>query len=253
MALLRMVDGKATALLMTFSPSDFNSENFGASWDESSGAISVYIKSAVEEKFLSQYAASSAKLTFNGKIDEFNKAVNSLLTTKKKITSEDKSMSFYGSDVLQVAHTNSIPMSKAHLRFSTETKFVDPTNFLSKKNQALPAKFDATSNQTMGTFLSSEYLRLLVIKNIVNKMPVGPVGGPPLRDDILTYRTGRFANSVQLMVDYRKRLVRYYYNPIYYVHEKTSRNPKTLIEHSVSEVMRSRFKQVFNISEVGRF
>lgn len=251
MALLRMVDGKATALLMTFSPADFNSDNFGAAWDESTGAISIFIKSNVEQKFLSEYAESSAKLSFNGSIEAFNKSVDNLVATKKVIIADG--IKFYSKDSLEVPHTNSIPMSKAHLRFSTETRFVDPVDFLSKKNQVLPEKFDGMSNRTMGTFLSSEYLRLLVIKNIVNKMPVGPVGGPPLRDDMLTYRTGRFANSVQLMIDYRKRLVRYYYNPIYYIHERTSRNPKVLIENSISEVLKTRFKQVFNISEVGRF
>ena len=251
MALLRMVNGKATALLMTFSPSDFNSNNFGARWDQQKGTISIFIKSSVEEKFLSQYADSSAKLTFTGAIDAFNKSVDNLIATKNvKIVD---GISFYSSESLEVPHTNSIPMSRAMMKFSTETRFVDPSDFLSKKNQALPEKFDGMSNRTMGTFLSSEYLRLLVIKNIVNKMPVGPVGGPPLRDDMLTYRTGRFANSVQLMIDYRKRLVRYYYNPIYYIHERTSRNPKVLIENSISEVLKTRFKQVFNISEVGRF
>lgn len=249
LAIFRKTPTSINGLMLTFSPSDFNSKFFGAKYDASSKAISVYLKSDVEQQFLKEYPAAAAVIRMDQNLKEFEKALENLANNNKRET-----FNYLGEKISYLIPTGgSIPMSKAYLRFATETKIVDPADFLNKKNQVLPTKFDANTNYTMGTFLSSEYLRLLVIKNIVNKMPVGPVGGPPLRDDILTYRTGRFANTIQLMVDYRKRLVRYYYNPIYYVHETTSRNPKILIENSVSEVMRSRFKQVFTISEMGRF
>lgn len=250
LAIFRKTATSINGLMLTFSPSDFNSKFFGAKYDASSKAISVYLKSDVEQQFLKQYPEAAAVIRMGQNITEFEKALEKLAYNNKPDT-----FNYLDEKITYLIPTGgSIPMSKAYLRFATETKLSDPANFMSKHSQELPTKYAAASNASMGTFLSSEYLRLEVIKHIVNKMPEGIPGGPPPPvPNILTYRTGRFANSIQLMVDYRRKLVTYYYNPIYYIHEQTTRDPKVLIKSSINEVLRSRFKQQFNISEMGRF
>ena len=141
----------------------------------------------------------------------------------------------------------SIPMSSAN--FFGVKRLYKRTPFI-KTGQENLQKFAGIADAPVSRFLSSEYLSLLVRKKVVSDMPHGPIGGPPLSANTLTYRTGRFANSIQLQVNYRTRVLRYYYNPIYYVHEFSRRDPRVLIERNIKEVMRERFKQTFSISEM---
>ncbi len=247
LAIFRKTNTSINGLLLTFSPADFNSKFFGAKFDVSSGAISVYLKSEVETQFLTQFPKEAAVIRLGQNLHEFDKAVQALAVNNTK-----GSFDYLGEKITYLIPTGgSIPMSKAFLKFSSKVIVADPFTYINK--QSAINNPNGRNNDNMGTFISAEYLRLLVVKRMVEKMPVGPVGGPPLSHNKLTYRTGRFANSVQLMVNYRKKLVSYYYNPIYYIHEQTSRNPKILIERSINEVLLSRFKQKFMISEVGRF
>ena len=51
-------------------------------------------------------------------------------------------------------------------------------------------------------------------------MPKGPRRGPPLSPNILTERTGEFRRSVRVIPNYRKSLIRFFYNPLYGVHRE---------------------------------
>ena len=95
--------------------------------------------------------------------------------------------------------------------------------------------------------ISVAQLTELARKAFVQRMPKGqPDGPPPPVDGILTYRTGRFAKSFEILtVDERAKRIRYTYDPIYRVHEATSRNPRTLIESAIRNVVQRKLGKMF--------
>ena len=234
---------KARVLLLSFPRSKFTSDFFGARLDGDS--IKVFIKSDIEKIFLKELGEATA-LSFDGDLKAFDDAVSNLVNKNER-----KTFNYLTHTIEYLIPTGkSIPMSRAKLNYKSFKQPRDTSHFISNKaNQEVPTKFIPQSNYNIGTFLSTEYIRLEVIKRIVAKMPEGPVGGRPLSNRVLTYRTGEFANSLTLMINYRTSLVTYYYNPIYFVHEKTSRNPRDIITNSIREVMSTKFKQAFNISK----
>lgn len=235
-------DNKINALLISFPRSKFINDFFGARLDGDS--IKVFIKGAVEKEFLKQLGNATAAVEMNNDLAAFDAAVTELAQGKIP----NKKFNYLTHEIEYLVPTgSSIPMSKAKLNYKGVK---GPRPFISRKNiTETPEEFEAASNYNMGTFISAEYIRLEVLKRIVEKMPEGPVGGRPLSNSILTYRTGEFANSLEIMINYRTKLARYYYNPIYYVHERTSRDPRNLISNSIREVLASKFKQAFNISK----
>lgn len=95
--------------------------------------------------------------------------------------------------------------------------------------------------------ISEKELTRRVKLSVVNRMPKGPVGGPPLSDNMLTYRTGRFAKSLEVFYSRKLKAILYFYNPIYTVHETGSRDPRDLIESSIRRVIAKAVGQQFNI------
>jgi hypothetical protein len=95
--------------------------------------------------------------------------------------------------------------------------------------------------------ISVAQLTELARKAFVQRMPRGnPNGTPPPVDNILTYRSGRFAKSFEIVtIDERNKRIRYTYDPIYRVHEATSRNPRTLIESGIRRVAQQKFGTAF--------
>jgi len=98
-----------------------------------------------------------------------------------------------------------------------------------------------------GRFISKVQMTALVQKAVVRRMPKGPRRGPPLSDDVLTYRSGDFARSVQItLLNYKTSVIRFFYDPVYQVHEPT-RSPSDLIESSIREVTQQLYGRQFNI------
>ncbi len=89
----------------------------------------------------------------------------------------------------------------------------------------------------------------LARKAFVQRMPRGvPKGPPPPVDNVLTYRSGRFAQSFQILtIDAKNNSIRYTYDPIYRVHESTSRNPRNLIEGGIRKVVQEQFARAFKL------
>lgn len=93
--------------------------------------------------------------------------------------------------------------------------------------------------------ISSTQLTDSVRRSLRARMPKGPVGGPPLSNEILTNRTGRFINSV--IAEFRSNTILYYYMPLYQVHVNTSRNPNETIEQSIRNITQKKVGRQFNI------
>lgn len=95
--------------------------------------------------------------------------------------------------------------------------------------------------------VSDAQFSALVRQQTEKQMPRGPIGGPPLSPTILTYRTGRFVESIrvrQLLSSTKGPIAQYYYMPIYRVHEPT-RPPSEIIGRSIREVSKALYKQEF--------
>ena len=96
--------------------------------------------------------------------------------------------------------------------------------------------------------ISRMQLETLARKAFVERMPRGPRRGPPLSQNVLTFRTGRFAKSFQIQqINMKKRLISYTYDPIYYVHEATSRDPRELIGVSIRNIVARAVGVSFNV------
>lgn len=93
--------------------------------------------------------------------------------------------------------------------------------------------------------ISSAQLTASIQRSLYARMPKGPLRGEPLSDEILTNRSGRFVKSVVTQV--RDNLIRYFYNPIYKVHESTGRDPSETIEESIRTITQRQVGRQFNI------
>jgi len=80
--------------------------------------------------------------------------------------------------------------------------------------------------------ISSEQIEALARRLFRATMPKGEPGGPPRPNPlVLTERTGRFAESFQILrINEKKRFLEYTYDPIYNVFESERRAPSKLIE-----------------------
>ena len=99
--------------------------------------------------------------------------------------------------------------------------------------------------RAMQPTITSAQLTASVQRSLFARMPKGPAKGPPLSEEILTNRTGRFVKSVFTQI--RGNLIRYYYNPIYQVHEDTGRAPSDTIEGSIRNITQRQVGRQFNI------
>ena len=99
-------------------------------------------------------------------------------------------------------------------------------------------------------FVSGAQLTALVKRRLGNKMPKGPRRGPPLSDDILTERTGRFRQSVQVIPNYRNSIISYFYNPLYKTFVGTERDPDRFVGETIREVVTGLYTRRFNIVSV---
>jgi hypothetical protein len=104
----------------------------------------------------------------------------------------------------------------------------------------------------MGDFITNDTITALTQREMMRRMPIGPVGGPPLSRKVLTYRTGRFVQSLKVIADMRSQAMQYYYDPRYWIHETTNRNPRDLIDSSLNSVTRNLFSKRFNLIKAER-
>lgn len=93
--------------------------------------------------------------------------------------------------------------------------------------------------------ISESALTASVQRSLRGKMPKGPVGGPPKSGTILTYRTGEFVRSVNARL--KNQIIEYFYNPVYFVHEATPRDPRKLITESIRTILQKKLGVQYRI------
>jgi hypothetical protein len=111
----------------------------------------------------------------------------------------------------------------------------------------IPTK-KGTRKETPQKFISNAQITALVQKEVEKRMPKGPLRGPPLSPTVLTYRTGTFVNSIELIQDFRENLIKYYYAPNYKIHErKGARAPRFLLQASIRATVQKLYSEKFRI------
>jgi hypothetical protein len=96
--------------------------------------------------------------------------------------------------------------------------------------------------------ISDAQFTALVQKDVEKRMPKGPLRGPPLSPTILTYRTGTFVNSIEVIQNLRQKLMTYYYAPNYKIHErKGARAPRLLLQASIRATVQQVYSEKFRI------
>jgi len=118
---------------------------------------------------------------------------------------------------------------------------------ISRGTIASPKNKKSTARQKAQQFISTAQLSALVKKRMGQIMPKGPRRGPPLSPNVLTERSGDFRSSVQVIPNYRKNMMSYFYDPKYGVHRDTDRNPDLLVQKSIREVVIALFSRQFAI------
>lgn len=99
-------------------------------------------------------------------------------------------------------------------------------------------------------FISGAQISALVRRRLGDKMPSGPRRGPPLSANILTERSGRFRSSIQVIPDYRRSIMAFFYDPIYKVFVGTERDPDEFVGETVREVVQGLYSRAFKILRV---
>ena len=107
---------------------------------------------------------------------------------------------------------------------------------------------DRKKQRQQQKFISGTQISALVRKRLGDKMPKGPRRGPPLAADILTERSGRFRSSVQVIPDYRRSIMAFFYDPIYRVFNNTPRDPDRFVGETVREVVQGLYSRAFYIT-----
>ena len=97
-------------------------------------------------------------------------------------------------------------------------------------------------------FISGAQLTALVQRRLGQKMPKGPRRGPPLSENILTERTGRFRSSVQVLPDYRRSIMNFFYDPIYRTFIGTARDPDRFVGETVREIVQQLYSRNFLVT-----
>jgi hypothetical protein len=136
-------------------------------------------------------------------------------------------------------------------RFISTIEYEGESPPLKYARGTITAKLPKEQRNLQQRFISKVQLTEIVRKKFIQKMPKGPRRGPPLSDEVLTYRTGRFANSFQIAyLNYKTNTIKYYYDPVYRVHEATSRDPRELIDGTIREVALASFSRAFRVVRI---
>jgi hypothetical protein len=113
--------------------------------------------------------------------------------------------------------------------------------------QAPKAKKQSVVQQAVSEIQLEEIAR----RAFVGRMPKDK-GQPPV-PGILTYRTGRFAESFQITkINEAAKIITYTYDPVYRIHETTGRDPKRLIGTGIRDAVRQVLKTNENYRLVRR-
>ena len=241
---------------ITFNGDDYFNSKFFYMKVKRDSPVSItfypYIKTPIEKRILAEFDKdnfAAAAFAIQNQLEKFE-SKESIIKYKRRGSKEELNISatFYaamlGKDGVPAG---SIPQGKVRVNIPRRKS----SAFTSR---TAPARrlLRETKQPSMGDFITNDTITALTQREMMRRMPIGPVGGPPLSRKVLTYRTGRFVQSLKVIADMRSQAMQYYYDPRYWIHETTSRNPRDLIDSSLNSVTRNLFSKRFNLVKAER-
>jgi hypothetical protein len=241
---------------ITFSGDDyFNSKVFYMKVKRDNAASITfypYIKTPIEKRILAEFDKdnfAAAAFAIQNQLEKFE-SKESIIKYKRRGSKEELNISatFYaamlGKDDVPAG---SIPQGKVRVNIPRRK-----SSAFTSRTASARRLLRETKQPSMGDFITNDTITALTQREMMRRMPIGPVGGPPLSRKVLTYRTGRFVQSLKVIADMRSQAMQYYYDPRYWIHETTSRNPRDLIDSSLNSVTRNLFSKRFNLVKAER-
>ena len=214
---------KITYLTVDFPTKEFNSNNFKATVGRDKSIV-LFVNDKFQAEIIDKYNKSIIQ---EYRDSDFKETVT--LSTGKKI------------DIIALPYNSTYTLG-AEIENSIRTK---------PASGGIRVKVTTAKQQKKATTLSvisDAQLTALVQREVEKRMPKGPLRGPPLNPIVLTYRTGKFVESIKVIQDFRQSLMTYYYAPNYRVHEKRgARAPRLLLQSSIRETVKSVYSQKFRI------
>jgi hypothetical protein len=232
----------------------FNSNNFYIKIKKTSTSSLTffpYVKTPIEKRILQEFAGKNfkaAEYAIKQDLSKLQKKIVNIKYSRKGISDTTLKIpaTFYAA-VLGDGEPGSIPQGRVRVNIPRRKS----SAFTSR---TAPARrlLRETKQPSMGDFITNDTITALTQREMMRRMPIGPVVGPPLSRKVLTYRTGRFVESLKVIADMRSQAMQYYYDPRYWIHETTSRNPRDLIDSSLNSVTRNLFSKRFNLVKAER-
>jgi hypothetical protein len=178
--------------------------------------IRVYLSDEGADKILAAYDKAN-RLLATGNITKISKAAG--LVTKTHVpTVKDLFLGFI---------SDSVPRSPLSVGKITENK----------------------NKYKGGKLLSEVQFSALLRKAVIDDSPKGPPRGPALSNRVLTYRTGRYANSIRVTkINFRNNQIEYFYYPVYRAHENKIASGRRAPSRHIGKHIRDLAKQVYGIN-----
>lgn len=241
-----IADKKKVIFFTTFLGLKYTDSDIKSSKDKD-GTYTFSLSSAFEKKLLVQTQRALLKNSLGVITSDINDALSfkiskgsslaALIGTEKSLKNIVKSLSFTTLNV-KVPTGGSIPLG---IKVDAGNMFVDITNRVPRILTASIANLGSTQK---GRFMSADKMTSLLQILVLDKMKKKGLAAPP----IMTNRTGRFVDSLQIaQISYKNRIIRYYSNPVYFTNEQYGYEVSELIEGSIQEIVVSLYSRRFGL------
>lgn len=131
--------------------------------------------------------------------------------------------------LFEVPTGGSIPLGGARVKYKSADK---KTTSLEKTNQ----------------FISAAQLTLMTRAKVQQNMRPLLFANQKANPPTMTYRSGRFVDSLKIAsLDYKNNIIKYFYNPLYKRNEQFGYEVDTLIEGSLRETVASLYQKKFQL------
>lgn len=239
-------DNKKLVFFTTFLGLKYKDSDIKATRDKE-GTYSFSLTSSFEKKLLIETRRALLKNSLGVITSDVNNALSfninkggslsALIGTEKSLNSLVKSLSFTSLNV-KVPTGGSIPLG---IKIDAGNMFVDVTNRVPK---ILTANLASLGSAQKGRFMSADKMTSLLQILVLDKMKKKGLAAPPM----MTNRTGRFVDSLQIaQISYKNRIIRYYSNPVYFANEQYGYEVSELIEGSIQDIVGSLYSRRFGL------
>jgi len=240
------VDNKSLIFFTTFLGLKYKDSDIIATKDKQ-GTYRFSLSSSFEKKLLAQTRSALLKNSLGVITADTNDALSfnltkgntlgALLGTEKTLRTLVKNLSFTSLNI-KVPTGGSIPLD---IKIDASKMFVDVTDRIPR---ILTANLASLGNVQKGRFISRERMTSLLQILVLDKMKKQGLAEPP----ILTNRTGRFVDSLQVaQINYKSKIVSYYANPLYFSNEQYGYEVSELVEGSIQDITSSLYSRRFGL------